>query len=102
MDDGRNDVLMELSESVALTMVTKESPPDKISANLGKFSAALPQDAAMALFRKIGKHCQDLSKPKYFTTLSEAMSKNADYKKALVSIHSSKDRVREDINKDKK
>lgn len=96
---GRNDTLSEVSESVALTLLTQELVPDKIAKNLGSFSQDLPEDMAMSFFQKLAKHAQTLSKPEYFVKLSAALSGIEAYRKTLQSIHKSQDKVEDEAKK---
>jgi len=97
---GRNDVLSEVSESVALTLITQEIEPDKIAKNFGAFAQDLPEDMSMAFFQKLSKHAQTLAKPEYFIKLSGALVGVEAYQRALAAIHKSQDKVEEESNKD--
>lgn len=97
---GRNDALSEVSESVALTLITQELDPSKIAKNLGIFAGDLPEDMSMSFFQKLAKHSQTLSKPEYFVKLSASLSKIDEFRNALAAIHRSQDKVEDEANKD--
>lgn len=97
---GRNDSLSEVSESVALTLITQEIDPAKIAKNLGTFAGDLPEDMSMSFFQKLAKHSQTLSKPEYFVKLSAALSKIDEFRNALAAIHRSQDKVEDEATKD--
>ena len=99
VEGKRLNVLTELAEAVSLTMVSHKLAATDVAPHLSAFANDLPEEISMALFTKLTKHMAEISDPDYRLEVSRALSKDENFRKALLKIHESHERVEQEIKK---
>lgn len=95
---GRNDAISELYTAVSLTLFTDEPMPEKCAKHLGAFFGDLPPDMAMALFKQIGAHSEELGKAEYMSELTRELTDVPAYKHAVEMATGAVEKVTEEAN----
>lgn len=85
--DGRNDVLMELADNVALTLASEEPDVGRCGKNVAAFCLDLPDDATVAFLSKLRKYLNEMGKKDtYGIELNSELNENEEFVKAVAEL----------------
>lgn len=107
---GRNDAFSEISESLAVAVVSGREDADikdrlnQVAANISEYLNDLPREAIMAFLTKLGKHAQDVGEEgvKFQLELSDELSQNKAYNEAVDRITDAHEKVENEQGKKKR
>lgn len=114
VEKKRNDAIMEVCESVALSLISRRDEPEirdnlhKVAGNIGKFLKDLTAEATMAFLTKWGKHANDAGETamQFYLEANEELSQIPEYQNAIQRINSAHEKVESEMgissNKGKK
>lgn len=101
INSGRNDIVMELADSVAHTLVGDEPNPDTVGRHVAAFCKDLPEDGLIAFLTKLKKYAKSMNKDDedgYYQQFNEVLNEEDDYVEAIQQNDDTVEKIRKELS----